>query len=101
MPKVYDQLCAVRAILESYYKEMQDLEFTVEDEKLYMLQCRTGKRSPMAAFQIALDHATQPLLTRAQANDLVKKGLFAQKVCRGCGEAGHHPTRCGQPYFFR
>ena len=46
MPKVYDQLLAVRAILESYYKEMQDLEFTIEDEKLYMLQCRTGKRSP-------------------------------------------------------
>ena len=64
MPKAYDQLCAVRAILESYYKEMQDLEFTVEDEKLYMLQCRTGKRSPMAAFRIALDHATQPLLTK-------------------------------------
>ncbi len=76
MPKAYDQLCAVRAILECYYKEMQDLEFTVEDEKLYMLQCRTGKRSPAAAFQIALDHATKPLLSKAQANDLVKKGYL-------------------------
>ncbi len=76
MPRAYAQLCAVRAILESYYKEMQDLEFTVEDEKLYMLQCRTGKRSPMAAFRIALDHATEPLLTKAQANDLVKKGYL-------------------------
>lgn len=79
MPKAYDQLCAVRAILESYYKEMQDLEFTVEDEKLYMLQCRTGKRSPAAAFRIALDHATKPLLTKAQANDLVKKGYLPKK----------------------
>jgi len=79
MPKAYDQLCAVRAILESYYKEMQDLEFTVEDEKLYMLQCRTGKRSPMAAFRIAMDHATQPLLTKVQANDLVKKGYLPKK----------------------
>lgn len=79
MPKAYDQLCAVRAILESYYKEMQDLEFTIEDEKLYMLQCRTGKRSPAAAFQIALDHATKPLLTKAQANDLVKKGYLPKK----------------------
>ncbi len=79
MPKVYDQLCAVRAILESYYKEMQDLEFTVEDEKLYMLQCRTGKRSPAAAFQIALDQATKPLLTKAQASDLVKKGYLPKK----------------------
>jgi len=79
MPKAYDQLCAVRAILESYYKEMQDLEFTVEDEKLYMLQCRTGKRSPAAAFNIALDHATKPLLSKAQANDLVKKGYLPKK----------------------
>ncbi len=79
MPKAYDQLCAVRAILESYYKEMQDLEFTIEDQKLYMLQCRTGKRSPAAAFSIALDHATKPLLTKAQANDLVKKGYLPKK----------------------
>ena len=79
MPKAYDQLCAVRAILESYYKEMQDLEFTIEDEQLYMLQCRTGKRSPAAAFSIALDHATKPLLSKAQANDLVKKGYLPKK----------------------
>ena len=44
-----------------------------------MLQCRTGKRSPMAAFRIALDQATQPLLTKAQANDLVKKGYLPKK----------------------
>jgi pyruvate, orthophosphate dikinase len=79
MPKAYDQLCAVRAILESYYKEMQDLEFTIEDEKLYMLQCRTGKRSPAGAFAIAVDHATKPLLLKAQANDLVKKGYLPKK----------------------
>src|ERR1700722_12808029 len=79
MPKAYDQLCAVRAILESYYKEMQDLEFTIEDETLYMLQCRTGKRSPAAAFAIALDHATKPLLSKAQARDLVKKGFLPKK----------------------
>jgi pyruvate,orthophosphate dikinase len=82
MPKAYDQLCAVRAILESYYKEMQDLEFTVEDEKLYMLQCRTGKRSPMAAFRIALDHATLALLTKAQARALVKKGYLPKKYAQ-------------------
>ena len=82
MPKAYDQLCAVRAILESYYKEMQDLEFTVEDEQLYMLQCRTGKRSPAAAFRIALDHATRPLLTKGQAHDLVKKGYLPKKYAQ-------------------
>ncbi len=79
MPKAYDQLCAVRAILESYYKEMQDLEFTVEDEKLYMLQCRTGKRSPAAAFTIAVDQATKPLLSKPQASNLVKKKYLPKK----------------------
>ena len=53
----------LKVFLESYYKEMQDLEFTIEDEVLYMLQCRTGKRSPAAAFAIAVDHATKPLLS--------------------------------------
>jgi len=87
MPRAYDQLCAVRAILESYYKEMQDLEFTIEDEKLYMLQCRTGKRSAVAAFRIALDHATQPLLTRAQANDLFKKGYLPKEYAQAALKA--------------
>src|SRR3990167_2643969 len=82
MPKAYDQLCAVRAILECHYKEMQDLEFTIEDQKLYMLQCRTGKRSPAAAFRIALDHATKPLLSKAQAHDLVKKGYLPPKYAQ-------------------
>ena len=49
MPKAYDQLCAVRAILESYYKEMQDLEFTVEDERFICCNAARGKRSPAAA----------------------------------------------------
>ncbi len=79
MPKAYDQLCAVRAILESYYGEMQDLEFTIEDEKLYMLQCRTGKRSPAAAFKIAVDQATLPLLTKAEASRLLKLGYLPKK----------------------
>jgi len=79
MPDVYDQLLAVRAILESYYHEMQDLEFTIEEGKLYMLQCRTGKRSPAAAFAIAVDQATKPLLSKAEANRLVKKGYLPKK----------------------
>jgi RNA polymerase sigma factor (sigma-70 family) len=52
--KAYKQLCDVRKTLERHYKDMQDLEFTVEDEVLYMLQCRTGKRSPTATFKIAV-----------------------------------------------
>ncbi len=67
MPKVYQQLCEVRSTLEKHYKEMQDLEFTIEDGKLYMLQCRTGKRSPVATFRIACDMVNEKLITKEQA----------------------------------
>lgn len=73
MPDVYLQLEAVRAILEVHYHDMQDLEFTIERNKLYMLQCRTGKRSPQAAFKIAVDQATRGLMNATAAQRLVKK----------------------------
>ena len=66
-PGANKQLYQVRAILEKHYKEMQDLEFTVEDEKLYMLQCRTGKRSPAATFTIAADMVKEKLISKEQA----------------------------------
>jgi pyruvate,orthophosphate dikinase len=72
MPAVWDQLLAVRVILELHYGDMQDLEFTIERGKLYMLQCRTGKRSPTAAFKIAVDQATRNLLTTEETRRLVK-----------------------------
>ncbi len=78
-PQVFDQLCAVRVMLEVHYKEMQDLEFTVERGKLYMLQCRTGKRTPGATFKIAVDQATKPLLSKAEAKRLVDKKLLTQR----------------------
>lgn len=67
LPKANKQLYEVRKILEKHYKEMQDLEFTVEEEKLYMLQCRTGKRSPAAAFKIAADMVKEKLITKEEA----------------------------------
>ena len=67
LPKAYKELVKVRQTLEKHYKEMQDLEFTIEDEKLYMLQCRTGKRSPAATFQIALDMVKEKLITKQEA----------------------------------
>ncbi|MFQ5494126.1 MAG: putative PEP-binding protein [Phycisphaerae bacterium] len=79
MPAVYDQLEAVRVMLEVHYKEMQDLEFTVERGKLFMLQCRVGKRSPGAAFRIAVDQATRGLMTTAAARRLFKKGHLPKK----------------------
>ncbi len=73
MPEAYAQLEAVRVMLEVHYRDMQDLEFTIERSKLYMLQCRTGKRSPAATFKIAVDQATRPVLSAAEAKRLVAK----------------------------
>ncbi len=72
MPQAWDQLLAVRAILELHYQDMQDLEFTIERGKLYLLQCRTGKRSPQAAFRIAVEQATTPLLAEEERRRMVK-----------------------------
>jgi len=79
-PVSYRQLVNVRRVLESHFKEMQDLEFTVEEGKLFMLQCRTGKRSPMAAFKIAVDMAQEKLISKKEAILRIKdkdiEGIF-------------------------
>jgi pyruvate,orthophosphate dikinase len=79
-PKAYKQLVEVRKRLEQHYKDMQDLEFTVEEGKLYMLQCRTGKRSPFAAFKIATDLVKEKLITKEEAIMRIKtsdiEGIF-------------------------
>jgi len=72
MPKVYAQLERVRVKLEKHYRDMQDMEFTVEDGTLYMLQTRTGKRTPAAAFRIAVDMANEKLITREEAIQRLK-----------------------------
>jgi pyruvate,orthophosphate dikinase len=79
MPEVYDQLEAVRVMLEVHYAEMQDLEFTIERGKLYMLQCRTGKRSPAATFKIAVDMATKGVIAPSAAKALAKKKYLPAK----------------------
>ncbi len=67
MPKAYAQLEKVRVKLEHHYKDMQDMEFTIEEGKLYMLQTRTGKRTPAATFKIAMDMANEKLITKEEA----------------------------------
>jgi len=67
MPRVYGQLEKVRVKLEKHYRDMQDMEFTVEDGTLYMLQTRTGKRTPSATFRIAVDMANEKLITKEEA----------------------------------
>jgi pyruvate, orthophosphate dikinase len=67
MPKVYDQLLEIRSKLEKHYKEMQDIEFTVEDGTLYMLQTRTGKRTGTAAVRIAVEMVEDGLIDKTTA----------------------------------
>ncbi len=67
MPDVYGQLADVFHILETHYRDMQDIEFTVERGKLWMLQTRSGKRTAKAALKIAVDMAQEGLITQEQA----------------------------------
>jgi pyruvate,orthophosphate dikinase len=67
MPKVYEQLVKIRADLEKHYKEMQDIEFTVQEGTLYMLQTRTGKRTGTAAVRIAVEMAKEGLISETDA----------------------------------
>ncbi|MBL8866457.1 MAG: pyruvate, phosphate dikinase [Planctomycetia bacterium] len=67
MPKVYEQLVGIRAALEKHYKEMQDIEFTVQEGVLYMLQTRSGKRTGTAAVRIAVEMAKEGLISETEA----------------------------------
>ena len=66
-PEVYKQFQEVCKILESHYRDMQDMEFTVENEKLYMLQTRNGKRTAAAAIKIACDLIDEGMITEQEA----------------------------------
>jgi pyruvate,orthophosphate dikinase len=72
MPKIYRQLERARNLLETHYRDMQDMEFTVEDGTLYMLQTRTGKRTPTATFKMAVDMAKEGLITKEEAVTRIK-----------------------------
>ncbi|MGB9857244.1 MAG: pyruvate, phosphate dikinase [Dictyoglomaceae bacterium] len=67
MPEVYKQLLEVRDLLEKYYRDVQDIEFTIERGKLYMLQTRNAKRTARAAVKIAVDMAKEGLITKEEA----------------------------------
>jgi pyruvate,orthophosphate dikinase len=67
MPEVYDQFMDITDKLEQHYKEMQDVEFTIERGKLWMLQTRSGKRTAKAAVKIAVDMANEGLISKDEA----------------------------------
>lgn len=66
MPAVFKQLCDVRLTLEKHYRDMQDIEFTVQSGKLFMLQTRSGKRTTAAALKIAVDMVNEKLITKEE-----------------------------------
>lgn len=66
-PKIYKELDKYRKVLEKHYKDMLDLEFTIQQDKLYILQCRVGKRTAFAALKIAVDMVDEKLIDEKEA----------------------------------
>jgi pyruvate,orthophosphate dikinase len=83
MPAAYAELVQVRETLERHYRDMQDIEFTVQRNKLYMLQTRNGKRTAAASLKIAVDMAREGLIDEAEAVRRVNPGALDQLL---------HPT---------
>ncbi len=83
MPAAYAELVRVRAVLEKHYKDMQDIEFTVQQNKLYMLQTRNGKRTAAASLKIAVDMCREGLIEEREAIKRVAPGSLDQLL---------HPT---------
>ena len=94
--EAYDQLINVKDTLENHYKDMQDIEFTIEKGKLFLLQTRDGKRTAQAAVRIAVDMVEEELLTREEAllkidpsclnqllHPMIKKGVERNVVAKG------------------
>ena len=67
MPDIYDELYDTQALLEKHYRDMQDIEFTVQEGKFYMLQTRSGKRTGRASVKIAVDMVREELITESEA----------------------------------
>ncbi len=111
-PTVYEQFKNVALTLEKHYRDMQDMEFTIENGKLYMLQTRNGKRTAQAALKIAIDMQKEGLITEQEAvlmvepnalNSLLHKG-FDQKALKAAkpitkGLPASPGAACGQIVF--
>lgn len=82
MPKAYQEFVAIAERLEKHYRDMQDMEFTIENGKLYMLQTRSGKRTAGAAVKIAVDMVEEGLITKAEAITRVEPTSLNQLLHR-------------------
>jgi pyruvate,orthophosphate dikinase len=87
MPEMYRQFREIARNMERHYRDMQDLEFTVEKGKLYMLQTRTGKRTARAAVKIAVDMVNQGLITKKEAVQRIEPAHVVQLLAPRFDEA--------------
>lgn len=105
MPGVYDQFMDIANTLEKHYKDMQDMEFTIEEGKLFFLQTRNGKRTANAALRIAVEMVDEGLITTDEALlrvepkqlDQLLHPAFDQaalKAAKALGRGCPHPRRC-------
>jgi len=78
LPEAYEQLLETMTRLEQHYRDMQDIEFTVEDERLYLLQTRSGKRTAVAAIKSAVDMTAEGLISREEAIARIDPGQLDQ-----------------------
>ena len=112
MPEVYEQFKTIAANLEKHYRDMQDMEFTIENKKLYMLQTRNGKRTAAAALKIAVDLVDEGMITEEEAVlrvepkqlDSLLHPMFEPKALKaatpvGQGLAASPGAACGQVVF--
>ena len=112
MPDVYDQFVDIATRLENHYKDMQDMEFTIEDGKLYMLQTRNGKRTAAAALKIAVDLVDEGMIDEREAvlrvepkqlDSLLHPQFDAEALKKaeviGKGLAASPGAACGQVVF--
>ncbi|MCL2487752.1 MAG: pyruvate, phosphate dikinase, partial [Oscillospiraceae bacterium] len=112
MPEVYSEFVTIANRLESHYKDMQDMEFTIENGKLYMLQTRNGKRTAAAALKIAVDQVDEGTITEEEAVlrvdpkqlDALLHPQFDAKALKaavsiGAGLAASPGAACGRAVF--
>ena len=112
MPEVYEEFDRIAHILENHYKDMQDMEFTIENGKLFMLQTRNGKRTAQAALKVAVDMVEEGMLTKEEAilkvepkqlDQLLHPTFDAESLKNGKviarGLAASPGAACGKIYF--
>ncbi|SMP12273.1 pyruvate phosphate dikinase [Laceyella tengchongensis] len=88
MPEVYEELMMFAKRLELHYKDMQDIEFTIEQGKLYILQTRNGKRTAQAAVKIAVDLVNENVITREEALTRIEPEMIERLLHRQFAELG-------------